>query len=1013
ARTPLPAPLRTPAPAPAPTPPATPAPPLPAHRGFAASVATAPQFALVAGEAGVGKTRLLTEFKIHCQVRGIKVFRGDCYEETARAYGPLLQVFRAVGRAFSPDAEGIRRKLPELGRVLGYLTFSRAVAPGSPSGLFEQRAAILDGIARLLTRVAGEMPFVIWLENLQWADVETVEALRHLLRLAAPSTEDGEPDSPRLAAGDAPLPVLLAATVREAEATGRPAEGLLRELQAHAVRREAGDALPVLWVQLDGLARPAVTDLVASMLGLDEVPEELVARVHAASGGNPMKVETFMRILLAEQILRHTAGSWSVDLEALARLPAVEDLSRLLDFDLEGLPKTAREILSCLAALDRPEPLPVLRAAVKGADDAFYSALFELVSRRLVSDDLVENEVRYQLGVVPRRPLLAGLGARGARQALHRRIADALATAHAEAPEEHAAEIARHLRLAGNDATQRRKLVKVAQMAGREARRVLALGAAREHFGVALAAARGLRLGARALADLRLALGEVCHELGDLPGALAAYRAALRGVGRERERAEIALLLGKSLERGGDYPGALYQVEKARAGFERDGDAEGTARACLEIAWLRGYRLCRFEEGSEFCARALRLLEGKKAVETQIRAFTVLGAVHQTAGQWEESLRCHQRALELRRRSEDRFELPSALNNVGLTYFLKGDALGARDYAREGVERVVGSERPGLHGTLLSTLANCHFALGAWSEARADWARAREIAERIGDRRRIAVSCAYLGALAHAQGDASSAIDLLMRAILILRDLGLALEQREVYLKLAGVNRDLGAFEAAADDVRAAGAQAASNRFLDALTDRCCARLAHLRGDLSAADGGYRKVLRAFTRMGLAREKSEALADLAEVQLEQGARRKAQLTAGRAERLAESLSFQEGRVRAVFARANAEALLALERRDTQVRGDTEESEESESERRVRAALAVAEGMGARWLVWQGRWAHARCAAARGMAAAAGPRYRAAESALAEIATRVPEHLRDGLAAIPRIREFTREAARYR
>ncbi|MBI3272183.1 MAG: tetratricopeptide repeat protein [Planctomycetes bacterium] len=973
------------------------------------------RIAVLAGDAGIGKSRLLTEFRIQCQLRGVKVFRAECYEGVARPYGPFLQLFRAISRAFSPDAEGLRQTLPEMGRVLGYLT----LCPGRPTGegtsLQEQRMAILDGIARLLVRVARQMPVVLCLENLQWADAETVEALRHLHRVAS---QPGAARAPLdgAAPGEEPeegeLPLLFCVSARPAATAGGPAEGLLAELRTDAARRAAGEPGPVAWLGLEGLSRPEVRDLLESMLGLDSVPDRLVDRAHAESGGNPLRVEHFMRALLDEQVLRHVQGAWSMDLDALDRLSPLGDLAQREAFDPKDLPGPGLAVLRGLAALDWPAPLPVLRRVVGGEDDDFYSCLIDLLSRRLVLDDLVEGEVRFRLGELPRRRLLAGLVGKKDRRQLHRRIAEALLSVYADSLEEHAAEIVPHLERAGPAPALRRKLVRTAFLAGKQARELLALRQAAGFFEAALEAARGLRLPGRTRTDLQLALGECHDEAGDPAGAMAAFRAAIRGLRNPRERAEAVLRLGGTLERRGDYPGALHCFEKALAGFTRAADREGRARASLEIAWIRGYRFSRFEEGIEHCARALRLLRGKKDWQTQVRAFTVLGAVHQTAGQWEEALKCHQRSLELRRRAGDRFGLPLSLNNVGLTYYLQGDFLRTCEFCREGVERVEEMERPALHATLLGNLGNGYHGLGEWERAREVWSRSRAIAERIGDRRRLAIQCSYLGSLAHQQGDPGAALDLLTRGILIARDLQLPHETRETQLRLATVERELGAFDQAEADIRRASELPGSNRYFEALTARAGALLAEGRGDLAGAEAGYRRSLRVFLKRGYGREKADLLCDLAACWRAQGRPRKAARLAARTMRFAESLGYQEGRVRALLLRWEADTdRAAPPQRSGRAQDETEVDRDTTGRRAVEAALTVARAMGAVWLLWQARTLLARISLLNGSRAEAERYLTEARETQDELARRVPEHLAESFGHSPAARAFHTERGR--
>ena len=140
----------------------------------------------VGGEAGVGKTRLVTRFAEQVQGSGGQVLLGSCVElgETALPYAPLAQALRGLGRGLEPAALDelagpgrplLARLLPELGQ--GEEPASADVAVGSWG-----QARLFEAFLALLERLADRSPTVLVVEDLHWADRSTLDLLAFLVR---------------------------------------------------------------------------------------------------------------------------------------------------------------------------------------------------------------------------------------------------------------------------------------------------------------------------------------------------------------------------------------------------------------------------------------------------------------------------------------------------------------------------------------------------------------------------------------------------------------------------------------------------------------------------------------------------------------------------------------------------------------------------------------------------------------------------------------------------------------
>ncbi|HEY7069705.1 MAG TPA: AAA family ATPase, partial [Acidimicrobiales bacterium] len=217
--------------------------------------------ALVSGEAGVGKSRLVAEATAHARRRDARVLVGQCLdlEEGGLPYAPIVDVLRTLDRELS-DAEGAATLGP-LRALLGREGAGgvETLAPGNPLA----QARLFELLLTVIERLVAARPLVLVIEDLHWADRSTLD----LVSLVASNTRT--------------LPVLLIATYRRDDV---PRRHPLRTLAAELTRRGA------VAVPLDRLGPGEVAELLGALLGSQPAPE-VVASVVERSDGNPLFVE--------------------------------------------------------------------------------------------------------------------------------------------------------------------------------------------------------------------------------------------------------------------------------------------------------------------------------------------------------------------------------------------------------------------------------------------------------------------------------------------------------------------------------------------------------------------------------------------------------------------------------------------------------------------------------------------------------------------------------------------------
>jgi predicted ATPase len=391
-----------------------------AERGSAAAV-------FVAGEAGVGKTRLLRELERHAAGRGVCVVRGGCTAfGGAPPYAPVVAAVRGLARELGLDAlRGPAR--PVLARLLPELGPAEAGDAGGDQAL--ARARLFRVLRALLARTAADAPVVLAIEDLHWADRSTLEFLSSLLSRLRDQH------------------LLLVCTYRSDELHRRHR---LRPFLAEA----AGAAERV---ELSGLSPGELGAHVTAILGHPAAPGA-VDRLHARTAGNPF---------FAEELL---AGGGAGALGA--------GLRDVLSARLARLPDAARAVLRVAATAGREPGERLVARIARLSDAALRGALRAAQEARVLVAQADGCAFRHDL---LREAACADLRP-GERAGVHVACARALREDPSLAGDAAAAELAHHW----TAAHRMPEALGACVDAGLEAERLLAFAEAGQHFELAL-----------------------------------------------------------------------------------------------------------------------------------------------------------------------------------------------------------------------------------------------------------------------------------------------------------------------------------------------------------------------------------------------------------------------------------------------------------------------------------------------------------------------------------------------
>lgn len=575
---------------------------------------------LIAGEAGIGKSRLVAETRTMARRQGWCIFEGHCFEpDHVLPYGPLLDLLRnlmiplpsnAVADLLGAEARDLVKILPELGRWIPELTSSSGLDPA------QERRLTIQAFSTVLIRLANQQPVLAVVEDLHWSDDSSLEVLLHLARRIR----------------NAPLLLLL--SYRDDEVMPE-----LSHMLATIDRERLAQEL-----KLARLDEHEVADMVGAIfVDTPPIDSRFQDALHTLTDGNPFFIEEILKALSSsDNVFEVSLGSNRVSLDELMIPRSVQDA---VQRRVERLTPDARELLQLASVAGRRFDFTLLETLTGHGELALLSLVKELVQAQLLVEEVPDRFVfRHAL---TRQAIYSSLLGRELRR-LHQAILIAIEQQHEDGDNAHLAELAYHAFEAG----EWTRALDYASRAGEQALNLYAPRAAVEHFSRALDASS--RLSRTRRPALYRDRGRAYDTLGDFDRARADYETALeaaRMLGDRHVELQALVDLGllwaaRDYERYGDY------CQRALTLARSLDDPASLAYSLNRVGnWYSNVALPR--QGLPYHLEALGILQKLGDKRGLAETLDLIGVAFYVAGDNRETANHYQRAVQLFRELGD------------------------------------------------------------------------------------------------------------------------------------------------------------------------------------------------------------------------------------------------------------------------------------------------------------------------------------------------------------------------
>jgi DNA-binding SARP family transcriptional activator/Tfp pilus assembly protein PilF len=661
-----------------------------------------PIWVMLTGEEGVGKTRLAEELVQWAARQGVATASTQCYApDSLLTLVPVVKLLRA--RPLPPLNKlwlsEISRLLPEI-----LVDHPNLDPPGELKEAW-QRHRFFEALSKA---ILATQPILLFVDNLQWCDRDTVEWLNYLIRY------------------DSSARLLLLTTLRsESLSAGHPLSSILPALRRLDQLVEID--LPPL--------NESETTLLAQNASSDGLEPGSYSGLYNETKGNPLYTLEMLRSGLSSD------GQSKNDHLPLSMQKAIQ--SRL-----KNLSPTANDLADLAATVGRAFTFDILSHASNAEEDELVRGLDELWQQQIVREQASDAyEFSHQkLGEVA----YAGMDA-ARRSMLHKKVAEALEANVVDDLDIVSGEIAAHFEEAG----LLDRALPYYIRAGDVARRMYANDSAIRYYRQSLSL-----LPESEQMDVMLKLGEVLQLVGNWTEAEALFRQALRlteNYEDPKAHAYSEAALGEVLHLKGSYAEALSWLERARDDFKSLGDQHGVCKALESMGdvyfWQLDYGLAL--ECHEQQLEAAKQMRDKAEVG---KANGSIGMIYWQQGKNDRAMECFEGQLNVGNGMKDLPNICQALLRIGLVHWVKGANTQGLIFFERGLQiaREIGDRQA--IGYAVGYIGNIYYSRGDLHRAFEYYAQKLEIAHGLGDRRATSHAFRNLGVVYLQRGEFERAL---------------------------------------------------------------------------------------------------------------------------------------------------------------------------------------------------------------------------------------------------------------
>jgi class 3 adenylate cyclase/tetratricopeptide (TPR) repeat protein len=648
------------------------------------------QVVSVVGEAGIGKSRLLHEFKQHLEHENVIYVEGSCFAYgNSISYLPFIEIVKGFFGLEERESEAeMKRRIasrlatlaldaaavaPYLYHLLA-LSVEDEVLPSLTPELLRQRT--VEALKALVLAVARHQPLVLILEDVHWIDKATEEVLAAL----------GE--------AMATVPLLLVLVYRpeylhawahkayhtQVALTRLPSASSVEMVRAILTKPYAAR------IALERLSPAQSMAMVQELLGSTTLPPELEQFIATKTDGNPLFVEELTRSLLESGALVQDAGGYRIA-QPLATLNIPPTVQGVLLTRIDRLHEDLKYVLQVASAIGRVFSYPLLAQVVERGTEV-EPILGQLADLEFVYVTALAPQREYSFKHVLTQEAVYQTLLRPKREEYHERIGKALETLYPDRLEEYYEGLAHHYGQSGN----KDKAVEYLDLANQKAARANAMEEAKRYFDEAMVLLDALpeteHNQHRRIALLlnQQAMMVLLLKVPEYYNLLTRYEAIAVRVGDPRLLGAFYGRVGWGEWWFGNFDRAIQTETKAAELCEAAGNAEDAGQAYMMLQYTHLFQ-GNYEAVVALQESFLRMMTQQFNPRWYVWSLCAVGLAYTFLGRWDDAVAEGQKALRVAEEFADNSTGSTAAWLISWAYTAKGDLGQAVEYGELAVQK--------------------------------------------------------------------------------------------------------------------------------------------------------------------------------------------------------------------------------------------------------------------------------------------------------------------------------------
>jgi serine/threonine protein kinase/tetratricopeptide (TPR) repeat protein len=690
---------------------------------------------LLAGEQGVGKSFFLKNLRIKCQLEGILYLDSNCLENQTKAYQPLIEILHKMKPYLENCDLSLKEKFSQSLKLIFGDPQDKITSP------CERQTLIHQEIIESLIRFSRIFPIVLAVDNLQWADFQTMGFISDLGQNIGKSK------------------ILLAGAFRPEEIRD---ETPLKELSDRWTETKWCQ-----YIKLDRFDYQKTVRFIRSKLKRERFPESFFSYMQKNTSGNPFFLTEVLKYLLEKQIVFLKDHIWEVDSKKLEQTSIPDSIEAVLLKNLERYDQKTLDFLNLVAVIGKKFSFELVsklnlfgEKPESGSTGDLSEILFILVKDQVFMkrESPLKGRPYYEFANQSLQNLLYQRWDKAKRLFWHKKVGECLEELNSKEDEESVFEIAHHY---------------------------LEAGESDKAYQYALLSAEKM--------ESRFANQEVLRYLED------AIKVASKFPDREKAVKKQVLALMKKADfckRVGELNQAEQDYQTMLQLLKGSSDLKMLAETYNDLG--ETYRLKHNYKKGILCLKRAMKIDRKLDDPLELaNTLSYMGLLYWIDSQHQNALHSFEKALEIDKSLKRKSYVASTLNNMGLVYWSLHQHSSALKYFKDCLSIYRDLDNKEWIARSLNNIGATYFYLGKYDEAVKCYLESLELNEQIKDKKEIALNLENLGDVYQKKGDFENALKYNERGLALAQSIALAKRVGYILENMGEIQVHLGNYEKA------------------------------------------------------------------------------------------------------------------------------------------------------------------------------------------------------------------------